>query len=281
MIPDLDARVISMRTTVARRVAAGRREGDFGRAGEVPRPHAWPGTDGLHRQAPAAPRSSSNFRSPISIEEALLNVNNALSQVPGYPENVDQPSIKAEAFSSNSFMYFRLMPDCRRLFSEDDSHPSCATGPRNMCKRRWSGCRGYPASACAAARERQVKHLCRPGQAGRARHPPQRDVRTVIRGRNRDVSGGDLDSGKRRYLLRTIGRFETVEQLENLVIAEQDGAFIRLRDRRPRRARLCRGAQLCLFRGASRSSHSRSAARSAANVIRDQKRDMLEDGWPS
>ena len=44
------------------------------------------------------------------------------------------------------------------------------------------------------------------------------------------MSGGDLDSGKRRYLLRTIGRFETVEELENLVIAESDGAFIRLRD---------------------------------------------------
>ena len=56
------------------------------------------------------------------------------------------------------------------------------------------------------------------------------DLRSAIRARNRDVSGGDLDSGKRRYLLRTIGRFETVEELENLVIAERDGAFVRLRD---------------------------------------------------
>jgi len=55
-------------------------------------------------------------------------------------------------------------------------------------------------------------------------------VRNAIRARNRYVSGGDLDSGKRRYLLRTIGRFEHVEELNDLVIAERDGVFVRLRD---------------------------------------------------
>ena len=39
------------------------------------------------------------------------------------------------------------------------------------------------------------------------------DVRNAIRARNRDVSGGDLDSGKRRYLLRTVGRFTTVDDM--------------------------------------------------------------------
>ena len=42
------------------------------------------------------------FPFSIGIEEALLSVNNALSQVPGYPENVDQPSIRAEAFSTDA-----------------------------------------------------------------------------------------------------------------------------------------------------------------------------------
>jgi multidrug efflux pump subunit AcrB len=55
-------------------------------------------------------------------------------------------------------------------------------------------------------------------------------VREAIRARNQDVSGGDLDSGKRRYLLRTIGRFDGPEALEQLVIAERDGAYVRLED---------------------------------------------------
>ena len=61
-------------------------------------------------EAATAAEIELEFPFSVGIEEALLNVNNALSQVPGYPENVDQPSIKAEAFSSNSFMYFRLTP---------------------------------------------------------------------------------------------------------------------------------------------------------------------------
>jgi multidrug efflux pump subunit AcrB len=56
------------------------------------------------------------------------------------------------------------------------------------------------------------------------------DLRLAIRARNRDVSGGDLDSGKRRYVIRTLGRFESIAELEDLVIARRSGALTRLRD---------------------------------------------------
>ncbi|MCW9016710.1 MAG: efflux RND transporter permease subunit, partial [Kangiellaceae bacterium] len=46
----------------------------------------------------------------VDVSDALLSVNNALSQVPSYPENVDQPRIFASSFSSNAFMYFTLRP---------------------------------------------------------------------------------------------------------------------------------------------------------------------------
>ena len=36
------------------------------------------------------------------------------------------------------------------------------------------------------------------------------DLRDAVRARNRDASAGDIDSGKRRYLVRTLGRFETI-----------------------------------------------------------------------
>ena len=40
----------------------------------------------------------------------------------------------------------------------------------------------------------------------------------------------DLDSGKRRYLLRTIGRFRDLDSLRELIVAERNGAIVRLRD---------------------------------------------------
>jgi multidrug efflux pump subunit AcrB len=46
----------------------------------------------------------------VDVNEALIRVSNALSQVPAYPENVDQPRLFSSSFSSNAFMHFRLIP---------------------------------------------------------------------------------------------------------------------------------------------------------------------------
>ena len=50
---------------------------------------------------------------PIGVEanEALIRVSNALSQVPNYPENVDQPRLYSESFSESAFMYFAVLPE--------------------------------------------------------------------------------------------------------------------------------------------------------------------------
>ena len=46
----------------------------------------------------------------IDTQAALIEVNNALSQVPSYPENVDEPVIRTDSFSYNPFLYFRTVP---------------------------------------------------------------------------------------------------------------------------------------------------------------------------
>ena len=56
------------------------------------------------------------------------------------------------------------------------------------------------------------------------------DVRDAIRARNQDVSGGDVDSGKRRFLVRTIGRFTSLPEVRNLIISREGDALVRLGD---------------------------------------------------
>ena len=48
--------------------------------------------------------------------------------------------------------------------------------------------------------------------------------------RNRDASGGDIESVKRRYLLRTIGRFEDLDELRNLILLRRGDTIVRLSD---------------------------------------------------
>jgi multidrug efflux pump subunit AcrB len=226
MIPDLDARIISIRTTWP-----GASPQDLEKEILVEQEKYLARIPGLERMVSSANTGKAEieleFPFSVSIGEALLNVNNALSQVPGYPENVDQPSIKAEAFSSNSFMYFRLMPVSGDFTEEDILR--LRDWAEEHVQTPMERVRGVSSVGMRGGASRQVQVYVDPVRLAE-RGIRLADVRAAIRARNRDVSGGDLDSGKRRYLLRTIGRFDKVEELESLVIAERDGAFIRLRD---------------------------------------------------
>ncbi len=163
----------------------------------------------------------------VDINEALIRVNNALSQVPAYPENVDQPRLYSSSFSSNSFMFFQLRPlpgnplaldvDLLRDFAEDHVRPRMERVPGVSEVGVWGGA------------ERQIQVLVDPARLAQ-RGISLGAVRTAIRARNSDRSAGDIDSGKRRYLLRTVGRFDSIDQLENLIIAQQGDNQVRLKD---------------------------------------------------
>lgn len=226
MIPDLDVRVISVRTT-------------------------WPGAtpqdvekeilveqEEYLRNLPSLTRLESSARSGraeielefpfgTDITEMLIRVNNALSQVPSYPENVDEPRIYANSFSSNSFMFFSVVPlpgnprqlnmDMALDFVEDYVKPRVARVP------------GVSEVSVYGGAERQIQILVDP------RRLAQRDltlvqVREAVRARNRDRSGGEIESGKRSYLLRTVGRFEDLQDLEALILERRGDAVIRLSD---------------------------------------------------
>jgi multidrug efflux pump subunit AcrB len=226
MIPDLDARIITIRTAWP-----GAAPQDVEKEILVEQEKYLSRIPGLERMVSTANTGSAEieleFPFSVALEEALLNVNNALSQVPGYPENVDQPSIMAEAFSSNSFMYFRLMPETGQ-FSEEDIL-RLRDWAEEYVQTPMERVPGVSSVALRGGASRQVKIYVDPVRLAE-RGIRLGDVRSAIRERNRDVSGGDLDSGKRRYLLRTIGRFGSVAELEKLVIAERDSAFVRLGD---------------------------------------------------
>ncbi|MDX1604574.1 MAG: efflux RND transporter permease subunit [Candidatus Competibacterales bacterium] len=167
------------------------------------------------------------FPYDADITETLIRVTNALQQVPDYPVNVDQPRVLAESFSSNSFMYFRVAPldgnpqdldmDMMRDFVDDN------------VRTRMENVPGVSSVELGGGAARQIRIRVDPGTL--ASHGlTLADVRAAIRERNRDVSAGEIESGKRRYLLRTVGRLDEMEAMEDLILARNNGATLRLRD---------------------------------------------------
>lgn len=226
MIPDLDVRVISVRTN-------------------------WPGAtpqdvekeilieqEEYLRNLPNLSRivsKAQSGRAVIELEfpfgtdttEMLIRVNNALSRVPSYPENVDEPRIFASSFSNNAFMFFSVTPlagnpsqvemDLMLNFVEDNVKP------------RMSRVTGVSEVGVRGGADRQIQILIDPVKLA------QRDlsllqVRDAIRDRNRDRSGGEIESGKRQYLLRTVGRFQDITELNDLILDRRGDTIIRLSD---------------------------------------------------
>ena len=59
---------------------------------------------------------------------------------------------------------------------------------------------------------------------------PIAQVRDALRRQNVDVPGGNVDAGRREMTLRTLGKYTDPREFNDLVIADEGGAPIRLRD---------------------------------------------------
>ena len=226
MIPDLETRVITVRTGWP-----GATPQDVEKEILIEQEEYLRNVPNLQRMVARATSGEATieleFSFGVDLNEALIRVNNALSQVPSYPENVDEPRLYTSSFSANAFMYFRVEPlpgnpkgvdmDMMRDFIDDNVRTAMERVP------------GVSEVDLSGGAQRQVQIFVDPNKLAE-RNITLTQVRDALRARNRDISGGDVNSGKRRYLLRTVGRFQDVREVEDLVIARRGSATIHLKD---------------------------------------------------
>jgi multidrug efflux pump subunit AcrB len=226
MIPDLEVRTISVRTNWA-----GATPQDIEKEILIEQEEQLRTIPNLQRIVSTASfgqaRIQLEFPFGINLSETQLDVVNALSRVSAYPNNVNEPRIYATSFSSNSFMYFRVAPlsgNPRQL-----DMVSMQDYIEDAVAARLETVAGVSQVNVYGGAQRQIQILIDPAQL--AEHNiTVTEVRRAIQQRNLDISGGEIEAGKRRYLLRTIGRFRDIEELRQLIVAKRNDALIRLGD---------------------------------------------------
>jgi HAE1 family hydrophobic/amphiphilic exporter-1 len=165
------------------------------------------------------------FRTGTDINHALAEVDQKISQVPEYPEQVNQPEI--EATDPDSVDYIAWVG----LSSSDPKYDAMKLFDfmNNRIKPIFERIPGISEVGIVGAREKEVQiHIDPIAMAERG--ITIRELLNAIQRSNRNFSAGSLPDGKNDIRIRVLGRFYDVEQAGNLVIRRDAAGPVYLRE---------------------------------------------------
>ena len=164
------------------------------------------------------------FEVGTSLEEALVRVSNRLSQVPDYPDAARQPSLATADTAGPPLAVLVL-----RGRDGVDPRPARTWVDENVIPR-YERIPGVAGLRYFGGRDSEVQVQFDPAALA-ARGVPVGELVAVVQRELADVSGGNLELGKRRYVVRTQVAPGQPEGLEDAVLrVDADGSVLRVGD---------------------------------------------------
>ncbi len=120
-------------------------------------------------------------------------------------------------------------PELRDLLPPEQDLTKLRRFCEDFIETRLERVEGVSNSNVVGGREEELQVVVDPHQLA-ARQLTIADVRDALRKTNRNTSGGDFWEGKRRYVIRTLGKFTSEEQVANTILARRDGSPVYVRD---------------------------------------------------
>lgn len=165
------------------------------------------------------------FQTGTNLDTALLNVSNRLNQVSNFPVDAERPVLRTVNVGSSAIAWFILKP----LAGNDKDINTYHDFAEDFIKTRFERVPGVALSNVLGGQEREMQVIVDPNVIA-ARDVTILDLTRALVRENADVSAGDFDEGKRRYLLRTLGQYRSPGDIEDIVIKRVDGKQIFLKD---------------------------------------------------
>jgi HAE1 family hydrophobic/amphiphilic exporter-1 len=158
----------------------------------------------------------------VNKDVARLEVSEKLDLVRDLPDDAERPIIRAVTSDEETPIAWIIVHTNRdinevRLEAEDVIQP------------RLERVDGVGAVWLFGGQEREV-HVVLDYPAMTARNLTISQVRDALLRDNRNIKGGNIDEGKQRYLVRTVGQFSDIKQIENVIVAMSDGNPVYVRD---------------------------------------------------
>ncbi len=153
------------------------------------------------------------FAVGTDMDRALLLVANRLDRVSGYPDEADEPSLSTAGGEDSPIAWFTIT----RVAGNERPIHSYGDFAEDVIKDRLERIPGVGRVDIFGGSEREMRIVVRPQDMARfGLTVPQ--VADALRAASVSMSAGDVDEGKRRYVVRTEGELTTPEQVEAVVL---------------------------------------------------------------
>ncbi|UCE02120.1 MAG: efflux RND transporter permease subunit [Candidatus Latescibacterota bacterium] len=187
--------------------------------------------EGLRKMESSSSDSRGNitltFQVGSDLDAALLRTSNRLEQVPSYPPDAEKPIIRSVGANQGAIAWFVLYPAADGGLEGDIATQYDFAD--DVIKPAFERVSGVAACNIYGGREREMQVIVDPARLA-ARQVTLNELAAAIDRENRNFSGGDFDEGKRRYIVRTVGEYESPEDIEQIVVAVRNGVPVYLRD---------------------------------------------------
>lgn len=153
------------------------------------------------------------FRIGQDMDRALLLVANRLDRVTGYPEEADEPTLDTAGSEDNPIAWFSLT----RLPGNDRDMKTYGDFVEDVIQDRLERVPGISQVNVFGGTERELVITVDPERMARYGLTVP-SVIDALRAASASISAGDVEEGKRRYVVRTEGEFTTPEQVEAVLL---------------------------------------------------------------
>jgi HAE1 family hydrophobic/amphiphilic exporter-1 len=175
------------------------------------------GLEGLNNVTARAEQGRSRvtleFDVGTNMHKALLLVSNRLDRVTGYPAEADQPTLDTAGSEDNPIAWFILTG------AQGNDRPMHEYGDfvEDVIKDQIERVPGVSQVSAFGGSEREIQVTIEPQLLARY-YLTVTDVVARLRAANASISAGDVDEGKRRYVVRTEGELTSLDAIRAVVL---------------------------------------------------------------
>ena len=165
------------------------------------------------------------FQTGIDLNSVLLQVSNRLDQVREFPEDADRPVLRTVNVASSAIAWFILKTLPGNLNDINTYHDFA----EDIIKARFERVPGVAISNVYGGYEEEMQVLIDPNTMA-SLNVTLIEIIDALDRTNANISAGNFDEGKRRYIVRTVGEYRSPADVGNVVIKTAGGNRVHIKD---------------------------------------------------